>query len=88
MMASVRRRWLNGSFFAAIYATSHVFQLRGTEHSLSRKLALYLETLYNTINLIFAWFGIANYYIFFTILTASLQDVRIAISTLCITSLD
>ena len=42
---------------------------------MTRKAALYLETLYNVINLVFAWFGLANYYIFFIIITQSLEDV-------------
>lgn len=81
-----RRRWLNGSFFAATYAIAHVLQIRRTEHSAGRKAALYFETLYNAFNLLFAWFGVANYYIFFTILTSSLEDVsttrRVAMSKL------
>jgi hypothetical protein len=44
---------------------------------MTRKAALYFETLYNVINLVFAWFGLANYYIFFIIITQSLEDVSI-----------
>lgn len=60
-----RRRWLNGSFFAAVYAIAHCLQINRTEHSVMRKTALYIETFYNVVNLVFAWFGLANYYIFF-----------------------
>ncbi|EJD42686.1 glycosyltransferase family 2 protein [Auricularia subglabra TFB-10046 SS5] len=70
-----RRRWLNGSFFAAVYALWHVGQMLGSGHSMSRKVLLGIEAFYNTINLIFAWFAIGNYYIFFILLTSSLQDI-------------
>ncbi|KAG0144693.1 hypothetical protein CROQUDRAFT_659643 [Cronartium quercuum f. sp. fusiforme G11] len=71
---SQRRRWLNGSFFAAIYSLAHIGQVRRTEHSRLKALALYFEGLYNLLNLLFAWFGIANYYIFFVLLSSSLED--------------
>lgn len=32
------------------------------------------EAVYNFINLVFSWFAIANFYIFFVILTTSLED--------------
>ncbi|EGG10391.1 family 2 glycosyltransferase [Melampsora larici-populina 98AG31] len=71
---SQRRRWLNGSFFAAIYSLAHIGQVRRTEHSRLKALALYFEGFYNLLNLVFAWFGIANYYIFFVLLSSSLED--------------
>jgi chitin synthase len=58
---SQRRRWLNGSFFAAIYSLAHIGQMTRTEHSRKKALALYFEGLYNFLNLLFAWFGLANY---------------------------
>nr|UOP56887.1 putative chitin synthase 3 [Thecaphora frezii] len=71
---SQRRRWLNGSFFAGIYALYHTRQFVRSGHNPWRKCVLVFESLYATINLIFAWFGLANYYIFFRILTQSLED--------------
>lgn len=53
-----RRRWLNGSFFAATYAVAHVGQILNSGHTTGRKLALLAETIYNVINLIASWFGI------------------------------
>ncbi|EKM54206.1 glycosyltransferase family 2 protein [Phanerochaete carnosa HHB-10118-sp] len=70
---SQRRRWLNGSFFAATYAVAHVGQMLRSGHSTGRKIALLIETLYNVINLIASWFGIGNFYLFFVILTSSLE---------------
>ncbi|GLB37699.1 putative chitin synthase [Lyophyllum shimeji] len=71
---SQRRRWLNGSFFAATYAIAHVGQIMRSGHSLTRKIVLMVETVYNIINLIFSWFSIGNFYLFFVVLTSSLED--------------
>ncbi|KAG6850872.1 hypothetical protein H0H93_007490 [Arthromyces matolae] len=64
---SQRRRWLNGSFFAATYAIAHAGQILRSGHSVTRKTALMVETVYNIINLIFSWFSIV-------VLTSSLED--------------
>ncbi|EST10086.1 Chitin synthase N-terminal [Kalmanozyma brasiliensis GHG001] len=71
---SQRRRWLNGSFFAAIYALYHTAQFVQSGHGGWRKALLVFESFYSFINMCFAWFGLANYYIFFRILTTSLED--------------
>ncbi|EFE30566.1 chitin synthase 1 [Trichophyton benhamiae CBS 112371] len=67
-----RRRWLNGSFFAAVYAILHFYQVGRSNHSFTRKLMLIIEFIYQTINLLFAWFAIGNFFLVFRILTASL----------------
>ncbi|CAG8557181.1 23791_t:CDS:2, partial [Dentiscutata erythropus] len=54
-----RRRWLNGSFFASFYAISHFYNISRSDHSIGRKIFLYIEMAYQTYNLIFAWFAIA-----------------------------
>lgn len=69
-----RRRWLNGSFFAAVYALAHFYQLFRSDHSFLRKLMFLLEFTYQTINMIFAWFAIGNFFLVFRILTTSLGD--------------
>lgn len=69
-----RRRWLNGSFFAAIYAIAHFYQFFRSNHSMLRKLAFFVEFGFNTINMIFAWFAIGNFFLVFKILTTSLGD--------------
>jgi chitin synthase len=69
-----RRRWLNGSFFAAVYAISHFHQLWRSDHSGMRKLMLAIENFYQTINMLFAWFAIGNFFLVFRLLTASLSD--------------
>lgn len=53
-----RRRWLNGSFFAAVYAIAHFYQIWRSDHSFGRKFALMIEFIYQTISMLFAWFGI------------------------------
>ncbi|KAL6300445.1 chitin synthase-domain-containing protein [Sparassis latifolia] len=70
---SQRRRWLNGSFFAATYAIAHLGQILRSGHSVHRKVVLVFETIYNVINLVAAWFAIGNFYVFFIILTSSLE---------------
>ncbi|KAK3173238.1 hypothetical protein OEA41_006567 [Lepraria neglecta] len=69
-----RRRWLNGSFFAAVYALVHFYQISRTDHSFIRKMMFMLEFTYQTINMIFAWFAIGNFFLVFHILTNSLGD--------------
>jgi len=64
-LISQRRRWLNGSLFAAIYALVNFPKLFRTSHSFGRLLLLLLETFYNFVNLIFSWFALANFYLAF-----------------------
>ncbi|ORX35507.1 hypothetical protein BCR36DRAFT_446170, partial [Piromyces finnis] len=66
---SQRRRWLNGSFFAAVYASYNWSKIYQTNHSSLRKLALTIEYIYNLVNLVFSWFNIANFYLCFHFLT-------------------
>ncbi|KFH46189.1 Chitin synthase-like protein [Hapsidospora chrysogenum ATCC 11550] len=67
-----RRRWLNGSFFAAVYSIAHFYDFFRSDHSFFRKIAFLVETLFQTINMIFAWFAIGNFFLVFKILTTSL----------------
>lgn len=67
-----RRRWLNGSFFAAIYAIAHFHDFFRSDHSFLRKFAFFIEFVFQTINMIFAWFAIGNFFLVFKILTTSL----------------
>ncbi|KAI0295847.1 glycosyltransferase family 2 protein [Multifurca ochricompacta] len=68
-----RRRWLNGSFFAATYAIAHVGQMLTSGHSVSRKAMLSIQAFYNIVNLVASWFAIGNFYLFFVILSSSLE---------------
>ena len=60
---SQRRRWLNGSFFASTYAVAHLGQIMRSGQSWGRKITLVVETVYNVINMVFAWFSMVSDYI-------------------------
>ncbi|KAG8979485.1 hypothetical protein FRC05_008474 [Tulasnella sp. 425] len=77
-----RRRWLNGSLFAATYALVHLPQILRSGHGSFRKCVLVFEALFNLVALVFAWFGIANYYLFFVILTSAIEDPVFKIPTI------
>ncbi|KAF9113139.1 Chitin synthase, class 2 [Mortierella sp. AM989] len=66
---SQRRRWLNGSFFAAFYSLAHFTRVLTSGQGFFRKIFLMFEFLYNAINLIFNWFSLANFYLTFYFLT-------------------
>jgi hypothetical protein len=60
-LVSQRRRWLNGSFFAAIHGTVKFHYLYRSSHSFARKFWIHVELLYQTFNLIFSWFALVRY---------------------------
>ncbi|KAL1920596.1 uncharacterized protein VTP21DRAFT_973 [Calcarisporiella thermophila] len=57
---SQRRRWLNGSFFAAIYGSVHALRILSSGQGFFRKCLLMFEFLYNTVNLVFNWFALVS----------------------------
>ena len=62
-----RRRWLNGSFFAAVYALAHFYEIGRSHHSIIRKFMFMIEFAYQAANMLFAWFAIVSadaYYLF------------------------
>ncbi|RDB15269.1 Chitin synthase 4 [Hypsizygus marmoreus] len=73
-LISQRRRWLNGSFFAAVNSTVHFYYIYRSAHTFIRKFWIHVEMLYQLFNLIFSWFALANYYIAFSILTDAMED--------------
>ncbi|KAL4793828.1 chitin synthase-domain-containing protein [Aspergillus venezuelensis] len=74
---SQRRRWLNGAFFAAVYSLVNGKQLWKTDHSLPRKVLLQIESVYQLLQLIFTYFGLANFYLAFFFIAGSLTDEKI-----------
>lgn len=64
-LTSQRRRWLNGSFFASLYALYNFKQILASPHSLYQKLLFTFEFAYNLFNLYFTWFALANSYLSF-----------------------
>lgn len=67
-----RRRWLNGSLFAAAYAVAHWTKIWRSNHSLIRKLVLQIEFYYQLVTLVVSWFSIASFFLVFRVLTANL----------------
>lgn len=59
-LISQRRRWLNGSFFAAIHSTVHFHYIYRSSHSFLRKFWIHVEMLYQLFNLIFSWFALVR----------------------------
>ncbi|GBC10518.1 hypothetical protein RclHR1_00970019 [Rhizophagus clarus] len=77
-----RRRWLNGSFFASLYAISHTFHIWRSHHSAWRKGALLIEMLYQTYNVAFSWFALGNIYLTFHILGNTLATDEVTVDGL------
>lgn len=71
---SQRRRWLNGSFFAAVYSIFNFYKIWRTNHSFLRKLGLQIEFIYQLLNLLVSWFSLGSYYLVFRILTCYLAE--------------
>jgi chitin synthase len=69
-----RRRWLNGSFFAAVYALVHFYQIFRSSHTMFRKVMFLVEFFYQLIAMIFAWFAVGNFFLVFRILVTALGD--------------
>lgn len=69
-----RRRWLNGSFFAAIYAVVHFYKIWKSSHLFGRKFWLHVEFIYQFINLIVSWFSLGLFFLVFRILCTGLED--------------
>jgi chitin synthase len=59
-LISQRRRWLNGSFFAAIHSVVHFHYIYRSSHSFLRKFWIHVEMVYQVFNLIFAWFSLVS----------------------------
>lgn len=56
-----RRRWLNGSFAAGLYAMMHFGRIYRSGHSIIRMAFLHLQTLYNFCQLIMTWFSLGRW---------------------------
>lgn len=61
---SQRRRWINGSFFAAIYSLWRFYRIPcQSRHSWTRILLLSIQALYNTISIGFSWLALVSVYV-------------------------
>lgn len=72
-----RRRWLNGSFFAAIYSLVHFYNIYRSSHSIFRMFFFHIQFIYQTLNLLVSWFSLASYFLVFRILTVNLGDTSL-----------
>ncbi|KAK1216674.1 Chitin synthase, class 7 [Marasmius sp. AFHP31] len=70
-----RRRWLNGSFAASVYALVNFFQIYRSGHNPIRMFFLTIQALYNAFSLVFAWFSLANTWLTFAIIIDLLPDM-------------
>ncbi|KAI5834540.1 glycosyltransferase family 2 protein [Schizophyllum commune Tattone D] len=75
-----RRRWLNGSFAASIYALVHFFSFYRSGHNPIRMFFLHVQALYSTFSLVFSWFALANLWLTFSIIIDLLPDQTPAIN--------
>lgn len=67
-LVSQRRRWLNGSFFCSVYAIAHFRQIYNSPQSKRQKVLFTVQLIYNTIQLLFTWFAIGNFYLSFYVI--------------------
>jgi len=74
-----RRRWLNGSFAASVYALVNFFQLYRSGHGIIRMFFFHIQAFYNIFSLIFSWFALANYWLTFSIIIDLLPSQNIII---------
>ncbi|KIJ70012.1 glycosyltransferase family 2 protein [Hydnomerulius pinastri MD-312] len=74
-----RRRWLNGSFAASVYALVNFFQLYRSGHGIIRMFFFHVQALYNIFSLIFSWFALANIWLTFSIIIDLLPTQNIII---------
>ena len=67
-----RRRWLNGSFFAAVYSFCHIHRIWTSGHNVIRKLWFTIEFLYLFFNTLISWFSLSSFFLVFRILSLSI----------------
>ncbi|KAF9269194.1 chitin synthase [Marasmius fiardii PR-910] len=72
-----RRRWLNGSFAASVYALVNFFQIYRSGHGPIRMSVLTVQALYNAVSLVFSWFALANMWLTFAIIIDLLPDMKV-----------
>ncbi|KAH6869015.1 chitin synthase [Coprinopsis sp. MPI-PUGE-AT-0042] len=63
-----RRRWLNGSFAASIYALVNFWRVYQSGHNFIRIFFFHIQALFNAFSLFFSWFALANLWLTFSII--------------------
>ncbi|KAJ3358961.1 Chitin synthase, class 2 [Allomyces javanicus] len=71
---SQRRRWLNGSTFALLYALGNAGQIYTSGQSFLRMIVFTIEYLYMAISFVFSYFSLANFYLAYHFARISLVD--------------
>ncbi|OBZ76612.1 Chitin synthase 1 [Grifola frondosa] len=74
-----RRRWLNGSFAASVYAIVNFFRFYKSGHGIIRMFFFHVQAVYNIFSLIFSWFALANIWLTFSIIIDLLPTQNIII---------
>lgn len=57
-----RRRWLNGSFAASLYALMHFGRMYKSSHNLLRMFFFHVQLFYNMFSLFLTWFSLGKFY--------------------------
>ncbi|KIK65305.1 glycosyltransferase family 2 protein [Collybiopsis luxurians FD-317 M1] len=70
-----RRRWLNGSFAASVYALVNFFRFYQSGHGVIRMFFFHVQALYNIFSLVFSWFSLANIWLTFSIIIDLLPNL-------------
>lgn len=73
---SQRRRWMNGSFYAGVHATTHCGRILTSGQSFIRKFCLLVLFFYNFCQLFFSYFGLSSFYLAFYFLCESATSVK------------
>ncbi|KAK5788051.1 hypothetical protein VI817_010547 [Penicillium citrinum] len=60
---SQRRRWLNGSFAASLYAMMHFGRIYKSGHNIIRLFFLHIQMVYNFAGLVMTWFSLASFWL-------------------------
>jgi chitin synthase len=58
-----RRRWLNGSFAASIYALMHFGRMYKSGHNIIRMFFFHIQMLYNMFTVFLSWFALASFWL-------------------------
>jgi chitin synthase len=58
-----RRRWLNGSFAASIYALMHFGRMYKSGHNIIRMFFFHIQMFYNVFTVFLSWFALASFWL-------------------------